>query len=120
MSYGKRKEASEGNFHDVVLGIKVAGEHLLKSVDLNHVLFFHELRNKLYHQGNGITVPPENVDAYVKISVDLLNRLIRVDLSDDVLRPQLEKTKRLEQEAFFDEINDIKVLLRKKTSHLTV
>jgi len=120
MSYTKRREASEGNFHDVVSGIKVAGDHLLEGVELNHVFFFHELRNKLYHQINGITIPAENVEAYVKIAVDLLNRLLKVDLSEDVFRPQIERTKKLEQEALYIEVNDIIVLLKKKKEELSL
>jgi hypothetical protein len=118
IGYGKRKEASEGNFHDVVSGVKAAGQHLLDGIDLNHVLFYHDLRNKLYHQGNGITIPTEKVEAYVKISVELLNRLLKVDVADDVFRPQLERANALEIESLIDEINDLKVTLQKQRKEL--
>ena len=54
-NFAERKKAAEGNFHDLVAGVEKAASTQIQDCNLSHVQYFHDLRNKLYHQGNGIT-----------------------------------------------------------------
>jgi hypothetical protein len=83
LSYSKRREAVEGSFHQLLRGAKDAAGDRLDGIDLAHVQFYHNLRNKLYHQGNGITVPVDKAKGYASIAVELLHRLLSVDLEQE-------------------------------------
>lgn len=86
--YRERRKAANGTFHDLVVGIKAAAPSRLKDDILSHIEFYHDLRNKLYHQGNGITIPVQNVLGYAKDATYLLKSLIGVDLTEKtVLAP---------------------------------
>lgn len=61
--------------------------------------FYHELRNKLYHQGNGITIPSDKAQGYAALVVDLLNILLAVDLSDKFKEPQRQAEKKAHMES---------------------
>jgi len=88
LSYGKRREAvEERSFHQLVKGVKEAAGERLDGINLAHVQFYHGLRNKLYHQGNGITVPVDHAKGYASIAVELLRRLLSVDLEQELDRP---------------------------------
>jgi hypothetical protein len=54
LSYGERRNAAEGCFYDLCDGIERATAGRLPEINLAHIEFYHDLRNKLYHQGNGI------------------------------------------------------------------
>lgn len=82
--YHERRKAANGSFHDLVLGVEAAGSSRLSVHALSHVEFYHNLRNQLYHHGNGITVSVENVLDYAKEAVHLLKTLLGVDLTDDI------------------------------------
>jgi hypothetical protein len=88
-TFHDRKAASEGNFHKLVREIGKAAAPRLKGFNLSHIQFYHDLRNKLYHQGNGVTVPTEKAQEYAKLVVDLLRVLLKVDLSDELTKPEL-------------------------------
>jgi hypothetical protein len=114
MPYGARKKATEGSFHDLVRGVetaaKTAGDRL-KGIDLGHVQYFHGLRNKLYHAGNGITVQGKHAEQYASTALDLLDRLLGVPLKDtleDQVRSQEESEKLAEQ------LDHIRASLRRK------
>ena len=87
MSYSKRRAAVEGSFHDLLEGLKEAAGDRLAGIELTHVQFYHNLRNKLYHQGNGITIPVDKANGYASIAVELLRRLLSVDLQQEIDRP---------------------------------
>lgn len=91
VGFQDRKKAAEGNFHQVVCGVQTAAGECLEQIDLGYVEYFHGIRNTLYHQGDGISVPPEKTQGYAELAVDLLNALIHVDLTSTLLQPQLEK-----------------------------
>lgn len=88
--YFDRKAAAEGNFHGLVRGVESAARSKLAAFNLAHVEFYHDLRNKLYHQGNGITVPAAQVGGYAQLATDLLRALLDVDLVDELRRPEIE------------------------------
>ncbi len=48
--------------------------------DLGAVEWFHRLRNELYHNGNGLTVPSDKVTAYFELARLLYERLFEVAL----------------------------------------
>lgn len=99
MSYHDRKKAAEGNFHELLKGVKKAAKtagYLLQGINLEHVEYFHGLRNKLYHAGNGITVQGDHAEQYKSIAMDLLDRLLGVDVKaswQDQLHDQKELDK---------------------------
>ena len=40
-----------------------------EGIDLGAIEWFHRLRNELYHNGNGLTVPQEKVIAYFELAM---------------------------------------------------
>lgn len=93
-SYTERRKATEGNFHELVAGVEKAAQNQIRGFNFSHIQYFHDLRNKLYHQGNGITIPFEQVHQYANLSVQLLAILLEVDLSRLVSQPQLDAAER--------------------------
>ena len=87
----ERKKAAEGSFHELLNGVKAAAPSQLQGYNLSHIQFYHDLRNKLYHQGNGITVPTEKAKGYAELAVHLLKALLDVDLTQVLRKPELEK-----------------------------
>ena len=86
-----RKNAAEGNFYQLIIGVEsAAGSHRLAGFNFSYVQFYHDTRNKLYHDGVGITVPESDVEAYAKLAVELLKILLNVDLDDELNRPEIE------------------------------
>lgn len=94
-----RKKAANGSFHDLVKGVEAAARHKLQPVNLDHVQFYHDIRNKLYHDGTGITVATENVNGYAHLAVALLEILLDVDITDELMKPEIEARIRSEREA---------------------
>jgi hypothetical protein len=58
---------------------KTAGNRL-KGINLGHVEYSHNLRNKLYHAGNGITVQGDHAEQYSQVALELLDRLLGIPL----------------------------------------
>lgn len=59
-------------------GDKIAGT----GISLNSIQFFHQLRNRLYHDGNGITVEEQKLESYAEIAVMLFGSLFDVRVED--------------------------------------
>lgn len=96
--YHERKQAAEGGFHELIQGVeKAAGSRLIR-FNLSHVHYYHDTRNKLYHDGVGITVPALETQAYAKIAVDLLQALLAIDLSDELNKPAIEAAEQSKQD----------------------
>lgn len=89
-SHSERLRASRGSFHDLAHGVREAAGHRFKETDLHYVQYYHTLRNKLYHDGEGIVVSKENTQRYALLVVDLLRKLLDVDLKDEQRRLNLE------------------------------
>ena len=79
-SYGKRRKAIEGSFYNLVEGVKAATGNELDDSKLEEVKYYHQIRNKLYHQGDGVTATTENLTRYSHLAKDLLKTLLDVDL----------------------------------------
>jgi hypothetical protein len=67
-------EAAVG-FPDLLDLLEKDGEDKLTGVELGDIEWYHRLRNTLYHDGNGVTVDPEKVDAYNQIAHLLFQNL---------------------------------------------
>jgi hypothetical protein len=81
MLYAERKKHANGQFHDLVKGIRLAANTKINKSDLSHVEFYHNIRNHLYHEGNGITVRQDYLEGYATIATALLKQLLEVDLT---------------------------------------
>lgn len=84
----KKLPKRDWKFHDLIRGLGEAKPEIKKEFDLNHVEFFHEKRNALYHDGNGITIESDNLRSYSSIAVKLLKYLLNVDLNDVLRFPE--------------------------------
>jgi hypothetical protein len=68
-------------FHKLSEAVKqIAGEKVSKD-DLQRVEYFHNIRNKIYHLGDGIVPTQDNFEEYSKIAQSLLKTLY--DLKED-------------------------------------
>lgn len=67
-------EAAVG-FPDLLDLLEKHGVDKLTGVELGDIEWYHRLRNTLYHDGNGVTVDPEKVDAYNQIAHLLFQNL---------------------------------------------
>jgi hypothetical protein len=90
ISFEQRKGGAEGGFHKLIEVIMQANPDLSKQIDLSRVEYFHNLRNKLYHDGNGITILARYPKDYAKQAVDSLKILLGVDLSNLLHIPEIE------------------------------
>lgn len=57
----------------------------LAGIDLQELQYYHRLRNLMYHEGNGIMVEPDRIDAYLQIARLLFRQLFGVELPPAVL-----------------------------------
>lgn len=87
LSFKDRREAADGNFHQLLDGVARAADMKVSAIALDHVRYYHGLRNRLYHEGDGITVPVRQVQGYARVAADLLKTLLDVDLSDQLTIP---------------------------------
>ena len=55
--------------------IEEFGNDRLSGIELGDIEWYHRLRNTLYHDGNGVTVDPDKVDAYFQIAKLLFSNL---------------------------------------------
>lgn len=76
MKYEKRKEAINGSFYKLVKGIEESTTNLLNPSDLNRVMYFHNTRNKLYHEGDGVVASEENLAEYCELAKKMLKDLL--------------------------------------------
>lgn len=80
----KQKPGERRNFFEITKLVERAAEHVLDGFNFLPVLSYHEDRNILYHGAKPMIPPREMTVAYAKIAVDLLNRLLDVDLTDQL------------------------------------
>jgi hypothetical protein len=88
-----RYEAVDGNFHDLIRGVKNASPKKASAFNFAYIEHYHNLRNTLYHQGNQVTaVPMHQLEGYARLAVGLLKEYLDVDLSEN-LKPQIAPPK---------------------------
>jgi len=81
ISYNEAKDiVDSGSFFKLLKGIEKASKGRLEDNILERVLYFHSIRNKMYHQGDGVTVTEKNLADYSCIAEDLLDELLDVNL----------------------------------------
>ncbi|HMD90447.1 MAG TPA: hypothetical protein VKF38_14900 [Anaerolineaceae bacterium] len=80
IKYPQRKEAAEGNFHNLSRAIKEAAS-VITETEITHIQYYHDQRNKLYHQGTGITISQKNAFDYGQLAIEMIKKLLSVDLS---------------------------------------
>jgi len=86
---GERLEASEGNFHELLRGVKNSNPKKADNFNFAYVEHYHDLRNTLYHQGNQVTTVTINqLESYARLAVDLLHEYLDVDLSGNLKSPE--------------------------------
>ena len=64
--------------------IQEFGTEKVSNEELDGIEMFHNLRNNLYHQGNGITVQHNIVNRYAIVVQDLISRLFDVDFDKKI------------------------------------
>jgi hypothetical protein len=79
-----RKEMAAGGFGfgDLMDLLEKHFSDRLNGIELGDIEWYHRLRNALYHDGNGVTVDPAKVDAYLQVARILLTNLFDTDLSE--------------------------------------
>lgn len=77
-SFPKLLDAIEQHASDKLVGI-----------DLSDLEWYHRIRNKIYHEGSGITVERQKVDNYAQIARILFENLFgtHVELPEEIMRP---------------------------------
>lgn len=76
----KRFEEVTSTFPNLLDGFEEFANNKLNGVELGDIEWFHRLRNQLYHDGNGITVEKEKVEAYAEIAKILFENLFAVQV----------------------------------------
>jgi len=69
-SFPKLMDLMEDHFSEKLIGIQ-----------LDDIEWYHRVRNTLYHEGNGVTVDPSTVDAYLQVARVLLRNLFKAEIS---------------------------------------
>jgi hypothetical protein len=69
------REAAFATFPETLTCLEKNGGDRTKHLALGDIEWFHSLRNRLYHEGTGLTVSKENVDMYFAIASQLFEAL---------------------------------------------
>lgn len=122
MSFTKRDEAAKGtiekdniigkkitlssfdelSFHNLIMAVKQVAEDTVDEGALEKAEYFHTIRNKIYHLGDGIIPTKQNFDEYLSLADNLLRTLLGTsnivknyyqDL-DDIMTPMSEQFKK--------------------------
>ena len=80
----KKYKNSIKNFPPMLNLIQEFVTDKVSNEELDGIEMFHNLRNSLYHQGNGITVQHNIVNRYAIVAQDLISRLFEVDLDEKI------------------------------------
>ncbi|MBI4672025.1 MAG: hypothetical protein HY741_10225 [Chloroflexi bacterium] len=96
---GGKKAVDKWDFPILCDAIARVASDQIHGIDLQDVRYFHSHRNKLYHEEDGITIRPSNVKEYASLAVELLKRLLDVDLSEELRAPEIEAKRVAEIEA---------------------
>lgn len=75
----KRIEAAAG-FPDLLDLLEEYADDLIQGIELGDIEWYHRIRNSLYHEGNGITIDKNQLDAYREIAKILYQNLFKVKL----------------------------------------
>ena len=84
-------DAIENSFPGLTALLWSSAGGRLTGIDEADVEHYHRLRNKLYHDGTGLSVDEQYLLAYRQIAVLMLNNLFGVDLGEPEPAPTLER-----------------------------
>ena len=102
----------KGTFSSLIDGVRETAGQRLSNIDLNRVLYYHNIRNKLYHLGDGIVPTDENLSSYLVLAKALLERLLKVDLntrSEDTFDSLLYNAERISKKSEIeDSVKNVK------------
>jgi len=108
--YQKRKEAMDDNFYKLVNIVKEYSLAITND-EITHIQYYHGQRNKLYHQGTGITISHNSTYDFGKLTIDMAKKLLMVDLSqllgDDLERREKSEKLSKKWQLTVDEFQDI-------------
>lgn len=80
----QRYEEIGQNFSSLLDAIEKFAPAKIVGIELGDIEWFHRIRNQLYHEGNGITVEKEKVEAYAEIASILFKNLFETDVEEGV------------------------------------
>jgi hypothetical protein len=88
-----RKEFSEisQSFPSLLDAIERFAPDKIIGIELGDIEYYHRIRNQLYHDGNGVTVSKEHVQAYSEIGKALFFSLFVIQLEDFLQEEPVEK-----------------------------
>jgi hypothetical protein len=91
ISRDDRFKAAKGNFPELLRAVQKSDPQKASNIHFSHIDHYHNLRNKLYHEGNQVTaVPMSQLEGYATLAVKLLREYLDVDLSAN-LKPSEPK-----------------------------
>lgn len=120
IAFSERKKYASGTFHDLIDGLKKCTA-LVCFRDLAHVEFYHDIRNRIYHQGNGITINRKDLENYGNLVISILKKLLRVNIpiSNTKQPSSIEKAVNIDKlTSLRDDLQNDIVVLKKLTNLL--
>jgi hypothetical protein len=82
-----KKNLSEVRFYKLLESVKQTASKKLQGINIDQLNYFHEKRNQIYHQGDGVAPTQENLGRYLELAQKLIKVLIDVDVTDE-LQPE--------------------------------
>ncbi|MBU7046336.1 MAG: hypothetical protein HXS54_07835 [Theionarchaea archaeon] len=79
LSRRRYQEISE-SFPSLLDGFEKFASDKIVGIELGDIEWFHRIRNRLYHEGNGITVERGKVEGYAEIAKILFSNLFSLDV----------------------------------------
>ncbi|MDR6266437.1 hypothetical protein [Roseobacter sp. N2S] len=68
------------SFPNLLEGIEAVASSKVVGLNLGEFEWFHRLRNRLYHEGNGLTIEKRKVEVYAELSLTLFKALFDCEL----------------------------------------
>jgi hypothetical protein len=78
----KKQNVDNITFPDLLSKVKNEGQKSRIEVDVESLDYYHKVRNKLYHQGDGVKPTNENLKRYSELAGVVLSSLLGVDISE--------------------------------------
>jgi hypothetical protein len=84
----KKQDVEKLYFDELLRKVKEELVNDKKEIPLDEVSYFHKVRNRLYHQGDGVRPTDENLKRYSDLAQKLLKILINVDITKIETKPE--------------------------------
>lgn len=89
----------------------------ISGIDLQDVSYFHGIRNKLYHQGDGVKPTTDNLQKYAELAKTIAEKLLNVDIVEIEEPKQPDKSAK-DERFIFDERRKRKRSIQELTDEL--